>query len=333
MNSPSITRRRLLQAATLATGSVALSRSVPVFAQEKFPARQVSMVCPWAPGGIADTTARRLAQALTSLWNQPVVVDNKTGANGNIGAIAVARSTPDGYTLLLTLEDGMVIGRAAGFQLGFDPLIELTPIAQIGVSDIYWTVRGDSPFKNINDFVAFAKANPGKLNFGSNGIGSAPHLAMELLNYSAGINITHVPFRGGAQAVPEVIAGRLDAMMATPALASQFFKAGTLKPIALVGTQRSQLYPDIKTIAESGYPDVSISLGVGLFGPKGLPRPLVDQINLDTRKVVQSTDLKGKFIAEGFTLFDGTPEDYQAFIAKEIARIEPLVKRINFRQA
>ena len=333
MHQHSSARRQFLQAATLAAGTSALTAAVPAWAQETFPRRPVTMVCPWAPGGIGDTTARRLAQALSLLWNQPVPVENKTGANGNIGAAAVANAAPDGYTLVTTLDDGLVIGKAAGFPMGFDPITDLTPIARIGVSDIYWTVRGDSPYKNINEFIAYAKANPGKLNFGSNGIGSSPHLALELLNHAAGLSIGHIPFRGGAQAVPEVLAGRLDCMMATPALALQHFKAGTLRPIALVGDQRSQLFPEIKTIAESGYPDVSISLGMGLFGPKGMPKPLVDQINRDTRKVINSAEMKAKFAPEGFITFDTTPEAYQSFLVKEIARMEPLVKRLNFKQA
>lgn len=323
-------RRRVLG------GIAALAAANPfaVLSQERYPRqRPVTLVCPWAPGGIADTTARRVAQALSALWGQQVVVDNKTGANGNIGAAAVARGTPDGYTLMLTLHDGMVVGKAAGFQMGFDPLNDLTAIAQVGISDIYWTVKGDRPFRNIQDFVAYAKANPGKTSFGSNGIGSSPHLAMELLNNAAGIDITHVPFRGGAQAVPEVLSGRLDALMATPALALSHFQAGSLKPIALVGTQRSPLYPNIPTIAESGFPDVSISIGVGVFGPKGMPRALVDQINEDVRKVVNAPEMKARFNAEGFPPSNLAAAEYESAIAREVARMEPLVKRINFRQA
>ena len=327
-------RRRALGAMAALTGSTVLVGLSGAQAQERYPLkRPVSLVCPWAPGGIADTTARRLAQALSTLWGQQVVVENKTGANGNIGAAGVARAVPDGYTLMLTLHDGMVIGKAAGFQMGFDPTTDLTAIAQIGISDIYWTVKGDTPYRSIQDFVTHARANPGKMSFGSNGIGSSPHLAMELLNHAAGINLTHVPFRGGAQAVPEVLAGRLDALMATPALALSHFQAGTLKPIALVGTQRSQLYPNIATIAESGYPDVSISIGVGVFGPRGMPRALVEQINEDVRKVVNAQEMKARFVSEGFPPSNLSAAEYEAAIAREVARMEPLVRRVNFRQA
>jgi tripartite-type tricarboxylate transporter receptor subunit TctC len=326
-----LSRRRLLQA--LAAAAAAPALTAPAFAQDVPGGKPITLVCPWAPGGIADTTARRMAQALAAKWNTQVVVDNRAGANGNIGAAAVARAVPDGTTLMLTLHDGMVTAKAAKFQIGYDPVADLTPVALIGISDIYWTVAGNSPFKTIGEFIAHAKANPGKLNFGSNGIGSSPHLAMELLNNSAGIDITHVPFRGGAQAVPEVIAGRVHAFMATPALGLQHFRQGTLRPIALVGPQRSPLYPDIPTIAESGHPDVSISIGVGIFGPKGLPRPIVDRINADVRAFLNEPETKAKFIAEGFPPSNLSSAEYGALIAKEVARMEPLVKRINFQQS
>lgn len=324
--------RRRVTGALAAAGGAAVA-GIPAFAQEGFPRqRTVTLVCPWAPGGIADTTARRLAQALGGIWGQQVVVDNKAGANGNIGAATVSRAAADGYTLMLTLHDGMVIGKAAGFELGYDPVADLTPIAQVGISDIYWTVKGDAPFRNIGEFVAHAKANPGKLSFGSNGVGSSPHLAMELLNHAAGISLTHVPFRGGAQAVPEVLAGRLDAMMATPALGLPHFQGGRLKPIALVGTQRSPLFPNIATIAET-YPSVSISLGVGVFGPKGLPRAIVEQVNRDVRQAIHAPELKAKFIAEGFPPSELSAQEYESSIAQEIARMTPLLKRIAFKQA
>ena len=300
---------------------------------QSWPTRPVTIVVTFPPGGSSDIVARFMTAPLQASLGQPVLVDNKPGAGGTIGAAAVARAAPDGYTLMLTLHDGMVIGKAAGFQLGFDPVADLTAIAQIGISDIYWTVKGDSPIRNIQDFVAHVKANPGKVSFGSNGIGSSPHLAMELLNSAAGINITHVPFRGGAQAVPEVLAGRLDALMATPALGLSHYQAGTLKPIALVGTQRSPLFPNIATIAESGFPDVSISLGVGVFGPKGLPRALVEQVNQDVRRVINAPEMKARFVAEGFPPSNLSAAEYETSIVREIARMEPLVKRINFRQA
>ncbi len=326
-----IHRRTLLQgaAAAAATPFLATAR-----AQDAFPkGKPITLVCPWAPGGIADTTARRMAQSLSAALGAQVVVDNRAGANGNIGAAAVARAAPDGYTLLLTLHDGMVTAKAAKFQIGYDPIADLAPVALIGVSDIYWTVAGTSPFKTITEFIAHAKAQPGTLNFGSNGIGSSPHLAMELLNNAAGIKITHVPFRGGAQAVPEVIAGRVHAFMATPQLGLQHFKAGSLRPIALVGQQRSPLYPDIPTIAESGYPDVAISIGVGIFGPKTLPRSIVDMVNQETRKILNAPDMKARFIAEGFPPANLSPAEYEAMLGQEVARMEPLVKRINFQQA
>ena len=326
-----IHRRTLLQGAAAAAATPFLGTAL---AKDIFPkGKPITLVCPWAPGGIADTTARRMAQSLSTALAAQVVVDNRAGANGNIGAAAVARSAPDGYTLLLTLHDGMVTAKAAKFQIGYDPIADLQRVALIGGSDIYWTVAGNSPFKTITEFVAHAKAQPGTLNFGSNGIGSSPHLAMELLNNAAGINITHVPFRGGAQAVPEVIAGRVHAFMATPQLGLQHFKAGSLRPIALVGQQRSPLYPDIPTIAESGYPDVAISIGVGIFGPRGLPRSIVDLVNQETRKILNAPDMKARFIAEGFPPANLSPAEYEAMIAKEVARMEPLVKRINFQQA
>jgi len=332
MQSTSKQRRKLLQTAGAVLAAPFFAHSV--LAQDRFPrGRPVTLISPWAPGGIGDVTARRVAQGLTSMWGVQVTVDNKAGANGNIGAAAVTHAPPDGYTLVLTLDDGLITGRAARFQMGFDPLTDLTALARIGVSDIYWTLKGDSAIKNIGEFVAYAKANPNKLNFGSNGIGSSPHLALELLNNSAGIKITHVPFRGGAQAVPELLASRIDALMATPALALQHYRTGTMKPIAVVGSTRSPLYPDLPTIAESGFPDVAISIGVGLFGPKGMSRALVEQINQDVRNFVTNAEVKARFVSEGFAISTMSATEYQAFLVKDVARMEPLVKRINFHQS
>lgn len=326
-----LNRRALLQGGAALAAAPFISSAA---GQEAFPrGRTVTLVCPWAPGGIADTTARRVAQALSSAWGTQVVVDNRGGANGNIGSAAVARAAPDGYTLLLTLHDGMVTAKAARFQIGYDPIADLTPLALIGVSDIYWTVAGDSPHKTIGDFIAHAKANPGAVYFASNGVGSSPHLAMELLNASAGTKIVHVPFRGGAQAVPEVIAGRVHAFMATPALGLQHFRAGTLRPIALVGPQRSKLFPALPTIAESGHPDVSVSIGVGVFGPRGLPAHVVELVNRDVRRYLNAPDVRAQFEAEGFPPADISSADYESLLTREVARMEPLVKRVNFQQS
>lgn len=323
--------RRGLLACLLA--GAALVPAFAVHAQERFPSRPVTLVVPWSPGAVVDNVGRRLAQRLGELWGQSVIVRNEAGGGGNLGAAGVSRAAGDGHTLLLTLHDGLIIAKAANMKIGFDPLADLAPVGLVGQSVTVLVVKKDSPFKTFDEMVRHAKANPGKLNFGGNGTGTSLHFALERLNAAAGTSIVHVPYRGGAPAMMDVLAGRVDMMIATVSLAKPHLDAGTIRPIAVGNLQRSELFPGIPTVAESGYPgfEVPTGVGLGLFAPASTPRPLVERLNADLRKVVAEPETGAWLRSVGVAPEQLTSAQYAARLKTEVATIDDLIRKFNIK--
>lgn len=331
MNTTSLGRRTIL--AQLALGATSLT-ALAAYAQQPagdFPSRPVSLVLPFPPGGVADAVARRLSERLAALWKQPVLVENRPGAGGHLGAAQVARAPADGHTLMITVYDNLVIAKATGAKVGYDVDRDVIPVALATSSATVIIAHPTVPAKDLRELLVYAKANPGKLNFGSNGVGSSYHLALEQLNAAAGTDITHIPYKGSAQVMLDLVAKRLDVTIVSLFLAMPFISDGRLKALAIGSSERSPLLPAVPTVAESGLKDFDISMSLGIFAPSRMSPALVSRINGDIRKTVNETELFNKLKAEGTSAGDLTAEQFGARMQREAASLQRLIKTRNIQ--
>jgi len=295
------------------TATAALVASPPLSGQQ-YPAKPVKIIVAFTAGGANDYIARFVAQRLTTALGQQFIVENKPGAGGTIGFEAGVRSAPDGYTLTL-ISTSYTINPSL-YKLRFDPVADITPIIQMSQGPLLLVVNPSLPVKNVQELIALAKAKPGKLNFAS---GSASqHLAGELFASMAGVKMTHVPYKGTGPALTEHIAGQTDLYFSSTAAALPHVRSGRLRALAVTTTKRLPAEPDIPTIAESGVPGYEVVLWLGLIGPKGLPRPIVDRINNEVTKMLKLTETAEKLASDGVSPAGGTPEQFLATIKKEI---------------
>jgi tripartite-type tricarboxylate transporter receptor subunit TctC len=274
----------------------------PLAAQAQFPDRQVKVVVPYTAGGATDAVARALTQQLAELWKQPVIVENKAGAGASLGADFVAKSTPDGYTLLFSDSSPFVINPHIYEKLPFDPLKDLEPVA-LGVRLApALAVSNQAPGRNVAELLAHARANPDKLTYASPGVGNYTHVAFEYLKHMAGVKIVHVPYRGTNQVMPDLLSGRVDMYLVTISVFEQYEKEGKLRILALATDKRLPQRPDLPTIGET-VPGYSIDVWFGMAAPAGTPAVIVDKINADVRKVLHAKSFQDSFIV---------PQSYQA---------------------
>ena len=299
------TLRRLLAcgAAVLAAGSL------PARAQDNWPSKPVHLVVPFAPGGSTDVIARLLAQKLAELWGQTVVVDNRAGAGGNLGADLVAKSPADGYTLLFGT-GSITINPHLYKRMPFDTKKDLLPITNVASGPMLVVVPDDSPVKNVKELIALAKAKPGGVNFGSAGVGSQVHMAAEKFADAAGIDIVHVPYKGEAPAYTDLLGHQTQMMVGNFAAASALLGKGRLRALAVTGRQRSAQLPEVPTVAESGLPGFENSGWFGLLAPAGLAPALVAKIHDDTVKALASTEVKARLYVQGVTPVGNTPAEF-----------------------
>ena len=299
--------------------------------QPAFPTRLVTLVNPYPPGGLADSTARQLSVRLSAMWKQPVVVDTRPGANGNVAASIVAKSAPDGYTLLFAIPEALAITKASGANAGFDPATDLTPVALVAQSSTVLIVGADSPFKTFKEFMDFAAANPGKLTFGSQGQGSQFHLALERLKLLSATDIVHVPYKGAAPALTDLMGGRIHTMIATTSLATPNVKAGKVR--VLVVTSGSQLaqFPGVPTLAQAGFAGLSFPVGLGVFVRAGTPRTVIDQLNADVRKVMHEADLLDILAQSATSTTDLTASEFQARWSREAQELAQLIAKASIK--
>ena len=317
-----------LVAAAIVAALVALP--VPVVAQG-YPNRPVKLVVPFPPGGSLDMAGRLIAQKLTEMWGQSVVVENKPGAGGNIGADMVAKSPADGYTILLGALSTHAVNPILYKTMPYDAAKDFAPITLIAVTPNVLVVNASSPVNNVKEFIAYARANPGKLAFGSGSNGSAGHLAGELFKVETGTDAVHVPFKGGAPATQALLAGDTQFMFDNLANAMAQLKGGRIKALAVTTAQRSKLAPDLPTMAEAGLPVFDISTWYGFFAPAGTPPAIVAKWNADVTKILNSPDVRAKFVADGAEPSPNTPEQFAQMIAAELAKYAKLVKASGAR--
>jgi tripartite-type tricarboxylate transporter receptor subunit TctC len=310
----------------LLTAAFALAVGVPAQAQDAWPNRSVRMVVPFAAGGATDVVARALGKDLSELWGQPVVVDNRGGAGGNIGADVVAKSLPDGYTLLMASGSILTVNPHIYAKLPFDPQKDFIPVTNVASGPQLVVVHPGVPAKSVRDMIALAKTKPGTVNFGSAGIGSQTHMAAENFVDAAGINATHVPYKGEGPALADLIAGQIQFVLANIAAAAPHVNNGTIRALAVTSLTRSPLLPDVPTVAESGITGFENSGWFGILVPAGTPQAIVNKIHADTVKVLERREMKERLSVQGMAPVGNTPAAFANAIQDESKRWEQVVK-------
>ena len=319
------TRRTTLAiplAITLAFGALA---SAPALAQS-FPSRPVNLVVPFPPGGGTDTGARILAEQLSKRWGQPVVVENKGGAAGQIGADSVAKAKPDGYTLLLGNIGTQAINPSLYAKLPYDADKAFAPVSLVAELPLAMMVNPALPAKTASEVITLAKSKPGQLSYSSSGAGSAPHLAAEIFKDQTGTFVLHVPYRGGGPAIADLLAGHVQLSFMTVLEASGHIKGGKLRALAVTGDKRVQALPDVPTLAESVVPGFNAISWIGLLAPAGTPPDVVDKIAADVRAVLADDAVKARITALGGVPRATTPQEFGKLIADDKARYAQIIR-------
>src|SRR3954447_126013 len=285
---------------------------------QAWPAKPVRLVVAYPPGGGIDVMGRQIAEKLTGMWGQPVVVENKPGANTIVATEAVAKSPADGYTVLLTTDATFSINPHLYAKLPFDTQRDFIPVTMLVLLQQLLIANPSLPANTLQELIALAKAKPGSINYASYGSGSQPHLSGEMLKYKAGIDLVHVPYKGISLAVPAVMAGEVQLTFAGIATSMPQLKAGRIKALAIGGPTRSPLLPQVPTFAELGYPEVETHAWFGLFLPAGSPREAVNRIYQDTRKIIEEPEFRQKqLIDKGYDVVGSSPEEFAAYITKD----------------
>ncbi len=295
-----------------------------------FPEKPLHFIVGFTPGGPSDIIARALGQKLSEQWSQPVVIENRPGAGGNIAAEAAARSAPDGTTWLLGNNSILATNQSLYKKLAFDPVADFAPVALVAIQPNIVVVNPGVPATSVKELIALARANPGRLNYASSGSGAAAHLAAELFKTMAGVDMVHVPYKGAQPALTDVIAGQAQLMFATSASVIPYIKAGRLRALAVTTSRRSGVVPDLPTVseagAESGLKGFEAVTWHGVVVPRATPRVLVERLNSDIVKALQARELRERLESLGAELAPGTPEDFADYIAREIPKWAKVVK-------
>src|SRR5688572_2336462 len=293
---------------------------------QSYPAKPIRLVVPYAAGGTSDILARQIGPKLTDAWGQPVIVENKPGANGNVGADFVAKSAPDGYTLLLTDLGGLVISASVYPKLPFNPAKDFSPVVMVSYSPHVLAVNPDVQVKDVKELVAMAKAHPGKLNFAISGIGGAPHLAGIEFAQRLGLDWTYIPYKGGADAITGVV-GRQAHVLFNGMLATwPHVTGGRLRALAISAAQRVPSAPETPTVAEQGLPGFETGSYQGVIGPAGIPRDTVVKLNAELIKILNTAEMKERFAKQGTEVRTGTPESLGSWMTTEQAKWAKVVK-------
>ncbi len=300
-------------------------------AAQNFPVKPVRIVVPFAPGGANDVIARVVAQRLSEPLGQQVLVDNRGGAGGAIGADMVAKSAPDGYTLLLANPGPNAINPSLQPRTPYDPVRDFSMITLMAVSPQVLVVHPSMPVRSARDLIALAKARPGQINYGSSGTGAITHLAMEFFKAKTGTDMVHIPYKGASIALTELIGGQVSAMFAALGSIQPMIKSQRVRAVGIAAAQSSPLLPGVAAIAESGVRDFEVVNWFGIVGPANIPRPVVDRLNQAINHVVQSADSKERFAGMGFVPRGTTPEELDKHIRSEIARWSSVIKSQNIR--
>ncbi len=296
-----------------------------------WPVKPIRLIVPFAPGGIADNSARAIADRLGSRLGHAVIVENRAGASGNIGTEAVARSAADGHTLLLGFDGTMVINPHVFNRLPFDTLKDFAPITKLGDSPLIVVAHPSLPVKSLKDLLALSRRKPGSLTYGSSGTGGTPHLACEMLNQLAGTDLTHVPYKGGGAAVADAVGGHIPLVCTAIATAQQFLRDGKLRALAVTSARRSPALPEVPTFIEAGFAGFSVESWVGVLAPARTPRPVVERLQREIAATLQSPEVRERYAVLGIEPVGNGPDEFAAQIRADLARWEKVVKKANIR--
>ena len=306
---------------------------IPQLAWAQYPAhdKRITFVVPFSAGGSNDILARVVGQTLSDSWHIPVTIINQVGASGSLGAARVAKAEPDGYTLLM-LSSTYTINSAVMTSLPFDPKASFAPVSMLGKAPMMLAVSKRVPIENAKELIALARSKPGDLNYGSAGIGSVNHMSMELLKSMAGLDIKHVPYRAGNEAVNDMIGGHLDMFIGSLPQMMEVTRGGLATPIAVTSPQRSSIAPDLPTIAESGVPDYELEQWWGIVVPAGTSPDIIKTLNTEFNAILATPEVRAFMTREGAQPSPSTPEDFGAHLAAELKRWNELVQKIHVNQ-
>jgi len=293
---------------------------VPLVHAQNYPARPLRLIVPTAPGGGTDFTGRLVAAKLSETMGQQVVVENRGGGGGSVGADNAAKATPDGYTLLLGSIATHAVNPALYKKLPYDHLKDFAPVSLIGTVPNALVVHPSVPVKSMQEFITYAKANPGKINYGSSGVGSPPHLSMELLRSMTGINLVHVPYKGAGPALADLLGGQVQAMCTSLAGLINFVKSGRVRALGVTTAKRNPQLPDVPTIVESGVPGYEVTIWYAVFAPVATPKAIVDKLNAEMVKALNSSEMKERMALQGMDPAPSTPAELTAFVKVETAK-------------
>lgn len=305
--------------------ALSLAAMAPFAVAQDYPSKPVRLIVPFPPGGSVDLVARLVGKSLSDTLKQPFLIDNKPGASGNVGADFVAKSPADGYTLLVGSAGVFAANQHLYANPPFDPQKVFSPVMRVVDQPNILVVRPDFPAKNLKELIAMAKEKPGKLSFGSASVGSAQHFSAEVLMQQAGIELLHVPYKGGAPALTDLMGGQIDVLFDTSPTALPYVKSGKLRALAITSGQRSPLLPDVPTMKEAGLPNFEVVTWTGIAAPAGTPKHIVDKLNATIRSALRG-ELRKQIEDTSLIPADGSPEEFREFIRKDAENYERLVK-------
>ena len=306
-------------------GLVLAAVAMPARADD-YPSRPITLIVPFPPGGSSDIVMRLVASKVAESIKQPIIIENRSGAAGNVAAMAIKNAAPDGYLLMMGHTGTHAMNSALYKDLKFDPVKDFQPITALISFNNILVVPAASPAKSVAELVALAKTRPEGLSYGSQGVGTGGHLLGELFAKHAGIKLVHVPYRGIAPAVTDTVAGRMDLLFASYVSIGPHAETGALRMLAIASTERHPRIPDVPTMPEAGFPDVQMQQWFGLFGPAGLPAPIVTKLNAEFVKALRSDEVKDKMLPQVVFVIPGTPEELGAIVARDLVRLGQVVR-------
>jgi len=322
---------QLAQTLSICAISLTTLLSSPTVAQSNYPNKPINFIVPYGAGGGSDSRSRQIAQKMSVILKQPIIVDNKPGAGGNIGTEFISRAAPDGYTIGMGNFAPMAVNKTLFANLRYDPETDITPIVLVEKGPLVLVVNPNSPYKTVQDIVAAAKAKPGSLTFSSGGIGGSHQLSAELFEQNAGIEMIHVPYKSGSAGLTDLMAGNVTMMFDQMYSAMPSIKADKLRPIAITSKKRSPLLPNVPSFSEVGYPKVEVLNWQGLIAPKGTPKAIIDKLNAAANEALKDPGLRELMLSQGNEIGGGSPAEFAALIKSESTKWSAVVKTANIK--